>query len=169
MQIFIRNKKVLPFPLCAGRTRLPWTPLALTTATLPYLRRSRVSESSACCETRPTKPTGRATSPQEPGPRSRWGEPGSLPDPLLPPRDPLLLLLHPYLPSDSDELLLHRFNTENEELYGMMLYHRNRLIKPYLRVGIQQEANSKVRRACRRHCSSPPHPPTPPPFPSVAS
>lgn len=27
----------------------------------------------------------------------------------------------------------------------MMLYHRNRLIKPYLRVGIQQEANRKVR------------------------
>mmetsp|Transcript_13925 Transcript_13925/g.39425 ORF Transcript_13925/g.39425 Transcript_13925/m.39425 type:complete len:645 (+) Transcript_13925:244-2178(+) len=35
------------------------------------------------------------------------------------------------------------FNTENVELYGMMMYHRNRLIKPYLRVGIQQEANSK--------------------------
>eukprot|EP00873_Tetraselmis_striata_P042976 jgi/Tetstr1/463240/TSEL_008171.t1 len=35
------------------------------------------------------------------------------------------------------------FNTENEDLYGMMLYHRNRLIKPYLRVGIQQEANRK--------------------------
>lgn len=25
------------------------------------------------------------------------------------------------------------FNTENENLYGMMLYHRNRLIRPYHR------------------------------------
>ena len=26
------------------------------------------------------------------------------------------------------------FNTENENLYGMMLYHRNRLIRPYHRL-----------------------------------
>ncbi|KAJ7517023.1 hypothetical protein O6H91_21G008800 [Diphasiastrum complanatum] len=35
------------------------------------------------------------------------------------------------------------FNTENKSLYGMMLYHRNRLIKPYMRVGIQLEENEK--------------------------
>ncbi|KAJ7515187.1 hypothetical protein O6H91_22G004200 [Diphasiastrum complanatum] len=35
------------------------------------------------------------------------------------------------------------FNTENKTLYGMMLYHRNRLIKPYMRVGIQLEENEK--------------------------
>jgi len=28
------------------------------------------------------------------------------------------------------------FNTENENLYGMMLYHRNRLIRPYHRCNI---------------------------------
>ena len=28
------------------------------------------------------------------------------------------------------------FNTENENLYGMMLYHRNRLIRPYHRCTI---------------------------------
>lgn len=35
------------------------------------------------------------------------------------------------------------FNTENENLYGMMLYHRNRLIRPYHRVGLQLEPNDK--------------------------
>ncbi|XP_024514720.1 MORC family CW-type zinc finger protein 4 [Selaginella moellendorffii] len=35
------------------------------------------------------------------------------------------------------------FNTENRNLYGMMLYHRNRLIKPYMRVGMQLEENER--------------------------
>ncbi|CAM6083007.1 unnamed protein product [Calypogeia fissa] len=35
------------------------------------------------------------------------------------------------------------FNTENKNLYGMMLYHRNRLIKAYMRVGIQLEENER--------------------------
>lgn len=32
-------------------------------------------------------------------------------------------------------------NLDNPNLYGVMLYHRNRLIKPYLRVGIQNQIN----------------------------
>lgn len=32
-------------------------------------------------------------------------------------------------------------NVDNPNLYGIMLYHRNRLIKPYLRVGIQNQIN----------------------------
>ena len=32
------------------------------------------------------------------------------------------------------------FNTENENLYGMMLYHRNRLIRPYHRWGVTDSA-----------------------------
>jgi len=32
-------------------------------------------------------------------------------------------------------------NVDNTNLYGIMLYHRNRLIKPYLRVGIQNQIN----------------------------
>ncbi|CAL8469147.1 g8688 [Coccomyxa elongata] len=35
------------------------------------------------------------------------------------------------------------FNTEDPSLYGMMIYHRNRLIRPYHRVGMQLEANEK--------------------------
>ncbi|BBN00313.1 MORC family CW-type zinc finger protein [Marchantia polymorpha subsp. ruderalis] len=35
------------------------------------------------------------------------------------------------------------FNTENKNLYGMMLYHRNRLIKAYMRVGMQLEENER--------------------------
>ena len=35
------------------------------------------------------------------------------------------------------------FNTEGEHLYGMMLYHRNRLIRPYHRVGMQLDPNEK--------------------------
>lgn len=73
----------------------------------------------------------------------------------LPPLSPLSLsyIFPPPFPSLSLSILSphgthtlsgHSFNTENSELYGMMLYHRNRLIKPYLRVGIQQEANSKA-------------------------
>ncbi|QDZ18612.1 MORC family CW-type zinc finger protein [Chloropicon primus] len=33
--------------------------------------------------------------------------------------------------------------SEPEDLYGMMMYHNNRLIKPYVRVGCQMEANAK--------------------------
>ena len=33
--------------------------------------------------------------------------------------------------------------SESEQLYGMMMYHNNRLIKPYVRVGVQMEANAK--------------------------
>eukprot|EP00232_Nephroselmis_pyriformis_P029222 CAMPEP_0182871118 /NCGR_PEP_ID=MMETSP0034_2-20130328/10935_1 /TAXON_ID=156128 /ORGANISM="Nephroselmis pyriformis, Strain CCMP717" /LENGTH=434 /DNA_ID=CAMNT_0025003649 /DNA_START=5 /DNA_END=1306 /DNA_ORIENTATION=+ len=35
------------------------------------------------------------------------------------------------------------FNTVDGQLYGMMLYHRNRLIKPFFRVGVQLEPNDK--------------------------
>lgn len=35
------------------------------------------------------------------------------------------------------------FNTESTDLYGVMMYHNNRLIRPYVRVGIQLEANEK--------------------------
>ena len=35
------------------------------------------------------------------------------------------------------------FNTESADLYGVMMYHNNRLIKPYVRVGIQLEPNEK--------------------------
>ncbi|DBA69825.1 TPA: hypothetical protein ACH3X2_012544 [Trebouxia sp. C0005] len=40
------------------------------------------------------------------------------------------------------------FNTENENLYGMMLYHRNRLIRPYHRVGLQLEPNDRGLGVC---------------------
>lgn len=33
--------------------------------------------------------------------------------------------------------ITYGINAENKYVYGMMLYHRNRLIKPYVRVGIQ--------------------------------
>ncbi len=32
---------------------------------------------------------------------------------------------------------------QDPSLYGMMIYHRNRLIRPYHRVGMQLEANEK--------------------------
>lgn len=32
---------------------------------------------------------------------------------------------------------------QDPNLYGMMIYHRNRLIRPYHRVGMQLEANDK--------------------------
>lgn len=35
------------------------------------------------------------------------------------------------------------FNTESEELYGMMIYHNNRLIMPYQKVGMQLERNDR--------------------------
>ena len=35
------------------------------------------------------------------------------------------------------------FNTDSSDLYGVMMYHNNRLIRPYVRVGIQLEANTK--------------------------
>jgi hypothetical protein len=33
--------------------------------------------------------------------------------------------------------ITYGMNTENKNVYGMMLYHRNRLIKPFVRVGTQ--------------------------------
>ncbi|KAL3161926.1 hypothetical protein ABBQ38_009009 [Trebouxia sp. C0009 RCD-2024] len=51
-----------------------------------------------------------------------------------------------YRPQSNPELrcdIEMGFNTENENLYGMMLYHRNRLIRPYHRVGLQLEPNDK--------------------------
>lgn len=35
------------------------------------------------------------------------------------------------------------FNAEDKRVYGMMLYHRNRLIMPYVRVGMQLSAGYK--------------------------
>jgi hypothetical protein len=35
------------------------------------------------------------------------------------------------------------FHTESQDLYGVMMYHNNRLIKPYVRVGMQLEPNDK--------------------------
>lgn len=34
-------------------------------------------------------------------------------------------------------------NTENSDLYGVMIYHKNRLIQAYKRIGLQLEANEK--------------------------
>jgi MORC family CW-type zinc finger protein len=36
-----------------------------------------------------------------------------------------------------------RLRTTTDDLYGMHIYHRNRLIMPYLRVGMQEEPNEK--------------------------
>lgn len=35
------------------------------------------------------------------------------------------------------------FAVQDPSLYGMMIYHRNRLIRPYHRVGMQLEPNDK--------------------------
>lgn len=41
--------------------------------------------------------------------------------------------------------ITYGINTQDKDSYGMMLYHRNRLIKPYLKVGIQTQANYQGR------------------------
>ncbi|KAK3277673.1 hypothetical protein CYMTET_14333 [Cymbomonas tetramitiformis] len=55
-----------------------------------------------------------------------------------------------YKPMSHDKVVVEiGMNTENHErkagneLYGFMVYHRNRLIKSFLRVGCQREANEK--------------------------
>ena len=53
-----------------------------------------------------------------------------------------------YKPKDADAnqpgaQILIGFSSEDDNLYGMMMYQNNRLVKPYLRVGVQMEANTK--------------------------
>ena len=58
------------------------------------------------------------------------------------------------------------FNTENENLYGMMLYHRNRLIRPYHRSATCLIPSSPLPPICE---PSNIHPYLPTPLPALAS
>ncbi len=46
-------------------------------------------------------------------------------------------------PSVLGVLKMFTLGVQDPSLYGMMIYHRNRLIRPYHRVGMQLEANEK--------------------------